>query len=179
MFIRKLEIRPRTSSDKRLKLMMFSVIAFGVLLAFFSLSPYFYPAVVLIFSANIFASIFQTLNNTAIQLLIPDKVRGRISSFLMMSFSLPLLGTAPNSAIAEAYGLSAIASAPTTFVPPPPTPATLEEQRSRVPVSKEVLLRSRPASLLRASGRHGGRIDLASLHRSMHRAWPRLPRAGP
>ena len=101
----------RGGSDKRLKLMMFSVIAFGVLLAFFSLSPFFYPAVVLIFSANIFASIFQTLNNTSIQLLISDDVRGRISSFLMMSFSLPLLGTLPLSAVAERFGAPVAVSA--------------------------------------------------------------------
>ena len=45
-----------------------------------------------------------TLNSAAIQLLIPDAVRGRVSSFLMMSFSLPLLGTLPMSAVAEFYG---------------------------------------------------------------------------
>ena len=94
----------RGGTDRRLKLMMMSMLAFGVLLAFFSLSPLFGPAVVLIFSANIFASIFQTLNNTAIQLLISNDVRGRISSFLMMSFSLPLLGTLPLSAVAERLG---------------------------------------------------------------------------
>ena len=94
----------RGGNDRRLRLMMFSMVAFGVLLAFFSFSPFFVPAVVLIFSANIFASIFQTLNNTAIQLLISDDVRGRISSFLMMSFSLPLLGTLPISALAERLG---------------------------------------------------------------------------
>jgi len=101
----------RGGSEHRLKLMMFSVIAFGVLLAFFSVSPFFVPAVVLIFSANIFASIFQTLNNTAIQLLIADDVRGRISSFLMMSFSLPLLGTLPLSAVAERFGAPIAVSA--------------------------------------------------------------------
>ena len=84
--------------------MMVSVVLFGVLLLLFSFCPWFWPAVALVFVANIFASVFQTLNNTAIQLLIPDEVRGRISSFLMMSFSLPLLGTAPISALAEAYG---------------------------------------------------------------------------
>jgi MFS family permease len=94
----------RGGLESRLRLMMFSVVAFGILLAFFSLSPYFYPAVALILSANVFASIFQTLNNTAIQLLISDDVRGRISSFLMMSFSLPLLGTLPLSAVAERFG---------------------------------------------------------------------------
>lgn len=101
----------RGGSEKRLKLMMFSVIAFGVLLAFFSLSPFFYPAVVLVCSANVFASIFQTLNNTAIQLLVSDDVRGRISSFLMMSFSLPLLGTLPLSAVAEKLGAPVAVSA--------------------------------------------------------------------
>lgn len=44
------------------------------------------------------------MNNTAIHLLIPDQVRGRISSFLMMSFSLPLLGTLPVAALAQAFG---------------------------------------------------------------------------
>ena len=97
----------RGGSDRRLKLMMVSMVAFGGLLMFFSLSPFFIPAVVFIFSANIFASIFQTLNNTAIQLLISDDVRGRISSFLMMSFSLPLLGTLPLSAVAERVGAPA------------------------------------------------------------------------
>jgi MFS family permease len=89
---------------KRLRRMMLSIVLFGSLLLAFSFCPWFWPAVGIVFAANIFASAFQTLNNTAIQLLIPDEVRGRISAFLMMSFSLPLLGTAPISALAEFYG---------------------------------------------------------------------------
>jgi MFS family permease len=90
--------------SRRLKRMVVSVVLFGSLLMLFAYSPWFWPAVVLVFVADIFASAFQTLNNTAIQLLIPDQVRGRISAFLMMSFSLPLLGTAPISAMAEFWG---------------------------------------------------------------------------
>ena len=56
------------------------------------------------FLANACASIYGTLNNTAIQMIVPDEVRGRISSFLMMSFSLPLLGTLPVAAAAEKIG---------------------------------------------------------------------------
>jgi MFS family permease len=97
-------VASRGADAGRLRLMMSSVIAFGTLLAAFAGSPWFFPAVGLIFAANIFASIFGTLNNTAIQLLIPDSVRGRISSFLMMSFSLPLLGTLPVAAVAERLG---------------------------------------------------------------------------
>ena len=91
-------------SNRRLRQMMASVLLFGSFLLLFSLSPYFLLALPLVFIANIFGSIFSTVNNTAIQLIIPDHIRGRISSFLMMSFSLPLLGTLPMSAVAEVYG---------------------------------------------------------------------------
>ena len=89
---------------QRLRRMMVACLAFGVLLFSFSISPYFLLGLLLVFLANACLNVFNTLNNTAIQLLIPDRVRGRISSFLMMSFSLPLLGTLPVSAVAEAYG---------------------------------------------------------------------------
>ena len=92
------------NSKHRLGWMMTSMMIFGTFLMGFSFSPYFFLALPLIFVANCFASIFGTFNNTAIQLVIPDHVRGRISSFLMMSFSLPMLGTLPVSAVAEIYG---------------------------------------------------------------------------
>jgi len=94
----------QASASRRLATMMVSMMAFGVLLFVFSMSPWFLLALPVVMVANVFASVFGTLNNTAIQLLIPDHVRGRISSFLMMSFSLPLLGTLPMSAVAEGYG---------------------------------------------------------------------------
>ena len=93
-----------SDSDRRLRQMMWSMIGFGAFLFAFAFSPWFLLALPFIFLANIFSSVYGTLNNTAIQLLIPDEVRGRISSFLMMSFSLPLLGTLPMSAVAEVYG---------------------------------------------------------------------------
>jgi len=92
------------NTSRRLGWMMTSITAFGVFLLGFSFSPYFRLALPFVFTASIFASIFGTMNNTAIQLVIPDHVRGRISSFLMMSFSLPLLGTLPVAALAELYG---------------------------------------------------------------------------
>ena len=93
-----------SASERRLRHMMWSMVGFGAFLLAFALSPWFLLALPFILLANIFSSIYGTLNNTAIQLLIPDEVRGRISSFLMMSFSLPLLGTLPMSAVAEIYG---------------------------------------------------------------------------
>lgn len=92
------------TTRSRLKRMMISMLGFGTFLFCFSFSPWFSLGLGLVFLANACIAIFNTLNNTAIQLLIPDAVRGRISAFLMMSFSLPLLGTLPVAALAEAYG---------------------------------------------------------------------------
>jgi MFS family permease len=93
----------RVPSGRRLGTMMWSVVGFGVFLVGFAFSPWFLLALPLVFAANVLGSIYSTLNSAAIQLLIPDAVRGRVSSFLMMSFSLPLLGTLPMSAVAEVY----------------------------------------------------------------------------
>jgi MFS transporter, DHA1 family, staphyloferrin A biosynthesis exporter len=92
------------NTKRRLGWMMTSMTLFGLFLLCFANSSFFLLALPFVFLASIFASIFTTLNNTAIQLVIPDHVRGRISSFLMMSFSLPMLGTFPVAALAEVYG---------------------------------------------------------------------------
>ena len=94
----------RSPDRGRIRAMMISAVVFGGLLTAFAMSPWFLLGVGLIFFANIAVSVFGTLNNTAIQLVIPDHVRGRISSFLMMSFSLPLLGALPVSAAAQVFG---------------------------------------------------------------------------
>jgi MFS family permease len=94
----------RADSHKRVRRMMISMVGFGIFLFLFSMTPWFWSALALVFLANACGSIYGTLNNTAIQMIIPDEVRGRISSFLMMSFSLPLLGTLPMSMVAEGYG---------------------------------------------------------------------------
>jgi predicted MFS family arabinose efflux permease len=94
----------RHDSGRRAERQLLSMLGFGGFLLLFAQSPWFWPAVPAVLLANVFASVYGTLNNTAIQILIPDHVRGRISSFLMMSFSLPLLGTLPMSALAEARG---------------------------------------------------------------------------
>jgi MFS family permease len=94
----------RNPDSGRLRLMMISVFLFVGLLAAFAQSPWFWVAVGLIFFANIFASTFSTLNSVSIQLVISDAFRGRVSSFLMMSVSLPLLGTLPIGWLADRIG---------------------------------------------------------------------------
>ncbi len=91
-------------SHRRLRLMMASILAFGATLVLFAKSPVFEIALPLILLADIFVTIFMVLNNTAIQVLIPDFVRGRVMSLLMMSFGLTPLATLPISWLAEQYG---------------------------------------------------------------------------
>jgi MFS family permease len=94
----------RGDPERRLRAMMLQLCAFAAMLALFAASPWFGLALPLVLGANVFASVFNTRNSTAVQLLIPDHVRGRIMSFMMMSFGLTPLGTLPMSAIAEAFG---------------------------------------------------------------------------
>ena len=94
----------RSNWTRRLRLMMTSVFAFGLFMMAFALSPWFLLGLPLVFAGSAFQAIYTTLNNTAIQVLIPDSVRGRVSGFLTMSFSLPMLGVAPISALAEVWG---------------------------------------------------------------------------
>jgi len=94
----------QADSHRRVRRMMISMVGFGLFLLLFSVTPYFSAALGFVFLANACGSVYGTLNNTAIQMIIPDEVRGRVSSFLMMSFSLPLLGTLPMSAVAQGYG---------------------------------------------------------------------------
>ncbi len=102
----------RSESTRRLGMMMFAVCALSLFLVLFAISPWYWLALPLILIANVFAILYSALNNTAIQVLIPDELRGRVSSFLMMSFSLPLLGTLPVSAVAQIVGApSAVAGA--------------------------------------------------------------------
>ena len=101
-----------STSNKRYRRMLFSLIILAGTLVGFAYSPWFLLALPLVFAAEIGVTVFMTLNNTAIQLLIPDAVRGRVMAILMMSFGLTPLGTLPMAALAEKYGAPiAVASA--------------------------------------------------------------------
>ena len=97
-------VAARPAGAGRQRVMMLSALFLGGLLAGAAFSPWFVPAMALVFLSYACAITFGTLNSTAIQLLIPDAVRGRISSLLMATYSLPMLGTLPVSAAAEAVG---------------------------------------------------------------------------
>jgi hypothetical protein len=52
--------------------------------------------------------IFMTVNNTVLQSVIPDNVRGRVMSVMMMTFGLMPLGAVPASIAAAFIGTPAV-----------------------------------------------------------------------
>ncbi|MDH5674855.1 MAG: MFS transporter [Myxococcales bacterium] len=102
----------RMGDGPRLRVMLFAGLGFALLLGLFALSPWFVPALLLALLGYSLSAVYGTLNSSAIQLLTPDEVRGRITSFMMMSISLPLLGALPVGALADRLGAPiAVASA--------------------------------------------------------------------
>ena len=92
--------------------MLGSTIAFGFCLAIFVLTPVFAFALVPLLAANVFANASQTVNNAAVQLLVEDRMRGRMSSFMMLSFGLTPIGVFPMAIMADSFGaVSAILGA--------------------------------------------------------------------
>jgi len=91
---------------KRARVMMFAALIFGVFLAGFSISPYYYVALPILLVSNIFANMSQTLNQTLIQLLADNEVRGRMSSLMMLTVGLTPLGVLPVAYFAEFYGIA-------------------------------------------------------------------------
>lgn len=94
----------RGDNIKRLNLMLGSTLAFALLLGVFTQTPNFYWALLPLLAANLFANAAQTVNNASIQLLVEDRMRGRMSSFMMLSFGLTPLGVFPMALAADRVG---------------------------------------------------------------------------
>jgi predicted MFS family arabinose efflux permease len=76
-------------------LVVFSYATFGVALGMIAL-------------VGLCQMIFMTINNTMIQSVLPDHVRGRVSSVFMMTFGLMPLGVVPASILAGTIGVEAV-----------------------------------------------------------------------
>jgi MFS family permease len=98
-------------------LMFVGALGFGVFLVAFALSPSFYLALPLIAALSLAAMVWMTVNNTVLQTVVPDEVRGRVMSVMMMSWGLMPLGAVPAAFLAEIYGTpTAVAGGAVLFV---------------------------------------------------------------
>jgi MFS family permease len=94
----------RGEKPQRFKLMIGSTIAFGICLGITTQVSNFYLAFIPLLLANMFASASQTVNSATVQLLIDDRVRGRMSSFMMLSFALTPIGVFPMAMATDRIG---------------------------------------------------------------------------
>jgi MFS family permease len=90
------------------RIMFFSSMATGVFIIAFALSPTFAIALPMLLGVGLGSMIFTTVNNTVVTSVIPDHVRGRVMSVVMMSFGLMPLGAVPASIAAEYIGTDVV-----------------------------------------------------------------------
>jgi len=94
------------NAHSRTRWMLVTAALFGLALAIFTQSPWFYLALVLMLCASMLNDITQTMNNTIVQLLAHNEVRGRMSSMMMLSMGLTPLGVLPVALAAERFGIA-------------------------------------------------------------------------
>src|SRR5581483_6806475 len=82
-----------------------AILSYCCMLAVLALSPWFVLCVMATFLLGVFDSLQSTPRNGVIQLVTPDDLRGRVSSFQsMLTSGVPPLGQALNGAVAALLG---------------------------------------------------------------------------
>jgi MFS family permease len=82
------------------------ILAYAATLVLLAVSPWFGLCVAATFLLGLFDSVQATPRNTVIQMLTPDELRGRVSSFQsMLTGGIPSLGQALNGGVASLIGV--------------------------------------------------------------------------
>jgi len=90
------------------RVMLMAAVVSGVFLIAFALSPFFALALPMLIVVGLCQMVFMTVNNTVITSVIPDNIRGRVMSVLMMSFGLMPFGAVPAAIAAGIIGTPAV-----------------------------------------------------------------------
>ncbi|MGB2694262.1 MAG: MFS transporter [Dehalococcoidia bacterium] len=96
------------SYPRKSRLLLGGSIAFGACLLLFAVAPWFTLALVFMIGIGFTSMLVMTVNNTAIQMIIPDEMRGRVMSVMMMTFGLMPLGAVPASIAADSVGVAPV-----------------------------------------------------------------------
>lgn len=95
----------RFGSGGKLAFMVIGALLEAVFLIGFSQSVFFWWAVPCLMAANLCAAVSLVTNQVVIQLLAKDEVRGRVSGYILMTYSLAPLALFPISLLAGATGV--------------------------------------------------------------------------
>jgi hypothetical protein len=91
--------------------MLLGGLTMGAFLAAFALTPLFGVALIFLMAAGVGQMLFMTTNNTVIQATVPEEMRGRVNSLMLMSVGVMPLGVLPLTALADAVGAPAAVAA--------------------------------------------------------------------
>jgi len=92
------------SLPRRRLFMMGTILAWGLSLIAFSISTTMVAAIPLAVMLGMSSTSASSLNNVLVQSEVDDTHRGRVSSFVMLSFSISLVGTLPAGGLAQLVG---------------------------------------------------------------------------
>ena len=81
-----------------------AILAYSALLILLAFTRTFAAAAVVVAFMGFSQSVYMSVNQMALQLLVPDALRGRVMALRMMTFGLSPLGLLPLSWVAEAQG---------------------------------------------------------------------------
>lgn len=84
--------------------MLVGMVFFGAALALFSFSRWLWPSLFLLLAAGASNMVYNSMNNSLIQLAVPDQYRGRVLSLLFLNRGLIPLGTALAGWLASRFG---------------------------------------------------------------------------
>ncbi|MDO8671882.1 MAG: MFS transporter, partial [Dehalococcoidia bacterium] len=88
------------------RLMLVGLVAFGLMLAAFSFSPWLWLSLIMLLGVGASQQAYQSVNNTLIQSYVDEKYRGRVLSTLLLSRSMVPLGTMLAGVGTVAFGAS-------------------------------------------------------------------------
>ncbi len=86
------------------KVMLGAAILFGVVLVVFAYSPWMWVSMIMTFIAGVSNTSFTTQNQTAIQMMAPDHMRGRVMGIYIMDRALTPIGSAMAGVLAALFG---------------------------------------------------------------------------
>lgn len=86
------------------KVQIVAILAFGLSLVGFALVTWLPGSLALLICAGFSSAVYMATNNTLLQKIVPDELRGRIMSVLLLTWGFNSFGTLPLGWVAEQYG---------------------------------------------------------------------------
>ena len=97
------------AAPRRQGLVLFAALfAFGTLLVLFAMSTWLPASILLMGLIGMAQAVYMTANYTLLDVLVPDKLRGRVMSAYITTWGLIPIGTLPQGILVDRFGAPAV-----------------------------------------------------------------------